>query len=210
LTSAAPLKANRRSDRADAGAGRARTRLGVLEDRREADSRGPGTGGGAGSGTGTGLGSGDASQSRGVSAGFTWRGTRPSVRLNAFSAEQQPSASRSPTPVPPTANLDVHLSGGELAVDDAAQYDTYAYHYRIGVSAAAGQYVGQSAAVLSTTSTPRTLAFADASGSWSKRGDSWAASVLLGSSGTGGKSFDQSFTRGTASTGFAFRGFGFR
>jgi hypothetical protein len=151
---------------------------------------------------------GDASQSRGVSAGFTWRGTRPSLRLNGFSAEQQPSASRSPTSVPLSANLDVRLSGGELAVDDAAQYDTYAYHYRIGASAAAAQYVGQSAAVLSTTSTPRTLAFADASASWSKRGDSWAASVLLGASGTGGKSFDQSFTRGTASTGFAFRGFG--
>jgi hypothetical protein len=146
---------------------------------------------------------GDASQSRGAAPEFTWRGTRPSLRLNGFSAEQQPSASRSPVPL--SANLDVRLSGGEIAADDAAQFDTWGYHYRIGASAAAAQYVGQSAAVVSTGSTTRALAFADAYASLSRRGDTWSASATVGTSGSGGKSFDRSFTRGTASVGFAVR-----
>ena len=145
---------------------------------------------------------GDASQSRGVAAEFTWRGWRTALRARGFVAEQLPSESRSPVPL--AALLDVRMSGGEVGLDRAVQFDSWGYRYRIGGSAAAVRDVGDSAAPTSS-STARALGFVDLSASWTKRGDASSFTGTVGASGTGGTSFDRSFSRGSASVGLNIR-----
>ena len=145
---------------------------------------------------------GDASQSRGVAAEFTWRGWRTALRARGFVAEQLPSASRSPVPL--AGVLDARMGGAEVGLDRTAQFDSWAYRYRIGGSAAAVRRLGE-LATLTSSSTTRALGFLDLSASWTKRGDASSLTGTVGASGTEGTSFDRSFSRGSGSVGFNLR-----
>ena len=145
---------------------------------------------------------GDASQWRGAAAEFTWRGWRNALRGRGFVAEQLPSASRSPVPL--VAPLDVRMSGGEVGLDRAIQFDSWGYRYRIGGSAAALRGIGDSTP-LTSPSTTRALGFVDLSASWTKRGDASGITTTMAASGAGGTSYDRSFSRGMASLGLNVR-----
>ena len=123
-----------------------------------------------------------------------WRATRPAIRVALFDAQQNlaESAADRGTMFP----LYSRLQGGELALDNSWTFDTRAFRYRAGGSAA--RETSEIATVGTTRDvSTRGLGFMDAGLSLSHRTD--AATFALGLTGnyTAGTSVDQSFRRST-------------
>jgi hypothetical protein len=137
---------------------------------------------------------GQAAAWRGGRLSGAWRGTRPSIRVSLFDAQQYlgESASNGGSIFP----LDSRLQGGELALENLWSFDTFAFRYRAGGSAA---HQKNEFAMLPATQTVATrgLGFVDAGLALVHRND--AATFTLGLSGnyTGGTSDDRTFSRST-------------
>jgi len=131
---------------------------------------------------------------RGGRLSGVWRGTRPSIRVALFDAQQElsESVSQRGTMFP----LDTRLQGGELALDNSWSFDTRAFRYRAGGSAT--RQTNEIASISATKDVAtRALGFLDAGLSLSRRND--AATFALGLTGnyTGGTSSDLSVRRST-------------
>lgn len=154
------------------------------------------------------LSTGDRAAWRGGSVSATWRGTRPSFRLQVFGAEQRPSATRSN--IAPATDLDVRLTGAQLTLEDTRQYDTWAARLRLGASAGEiRQYplTDSSAGVRAgVRSSARPMLFGSGAIAWTQRGDATSITETLGSNFTAGRSFDTRFYRGVASAAVAIGG----
>jgi len=142
---------------------------------------------------------------RGGRLSGVWRGTRPTIRLALFDAQQElsESASHRGTMFP----LDTRLQGGELALDNTWSFDTRAFRYRAGGSAA--HQTNEIATIAATKDVAtRALGFVDAGLALSHRND--AASFAMGIAGNyaAGTSSDQSFHRSTGSVSLSMSGNG--
>lgn len=155
---------------------------------------------------------GDAASWRGAAASATWRGTRPSIRLEAFGAEQRPSATRSG--VPPSVNLDSRLTGGQISLDGTRQYDAWATRFRIGAGLAqihefelpqAGAS-GETRLENVARRSRRAMVFGHGAAAWTQRGDAINVTETVGGNVTVGQSFDAHFARGVATAGFSVSG----
>jgi hypothetical protein len=149
---------------------------------------------------------GQAAAWRGGRISGIWRGTRPSIRITLFDAQQDLSESSSHRGA--MFPLDTRLQGGELALDNSWSFDTRAFRYRAGGSAA--HETNEIATVASTKSVAtRALGFVDAGLSLSRRND--AATFALGLSGNyaAGTSSDQTFHRSTGALTLIAAGTGF-
>ena len=127
---------------------------------------------------------GDAAAWRGGRVQLSWRGTRPSVGADFFSAEHRPSASRSR--VPGSASLDERLTGAALGVGGGAQYDTWGLRYRTGAAA---------------MSRGRRLLYGDVGASWTQRGDITTRTELLSAVLVAGRAEGQTFHRAMGAVG---------
>ncbi len=142
---------------------------------------------------------------RGARLSGVWRGTRPTIRLALFDAQQELSESMSHrgTMFP----LDARLQGGELALENLWTFDTRAFRYRAGGSAA--HQTNEIADVPGTTTiATRGLGFVDAGLSVSHRNDAAAFSLGISGNYTGGTSADQTFRRSTGTLSVSASGTG--
>jgi len=137
---------------------------------------------------------GQAAAWRGGRLSGVWRGTRPAIRLALFDAQQDLSESMSNhgTMFP----LDTRLQGGEVALENLWTFDTRAFRYRTGGSAAHQTNEIANVSATKTTAT-RALGFLDAGLSLTHRNDAAAFSIGLSGNYTGGNSDDRAFHRST-------------
>ena len=149
---------------------------------------------------------GDAAAWRGGSVELTWRGFRPALRLNLYSAAERQSATRSAVDRP--FAFDTRLDGGELAIDGSWLSDAWGVGYRIGGSMARDHLDIPTLSPAVSTTTTRSVAFAGVTAAWSQRGARSAFSESLGLHGTVGHSFDTRFQRATFSAAIATSGSG--
>jgi len=150
------------------------------------------------------IAAGDAAAWRGAAMGFSWRGWRPGIRLQAFDAEQRLSASRARAALP--FALDTRLAGGALALDANRSFDTWASRYRLGATAGTARMDLRSGAGDSSARAARNLAFADGGLTVVQRGDGWRLSESLAANIAAGQSFGTRFSRGIASASIATSG----
>ena len=137
---------------------------------------------------------GQAAAWRGGRLTGVWRGTRPAIRLALFDAQQDLSESLSNhgTLFP----LDTRLQGGELAIESLWTFDTRAFRFRAGGSAAHQNNEIADVSATKTTAT-RALGFIDAGLSLAHRTDAAAFSIGVSGNFTGGNSDDRAFHRST-------------
>jgi hypothetical protein len=147
---------------------------------------------------------GDPAHWRGANFGFTWRGSRPAIRLNLFSATKRQSATR--TPVDRPFAFDTWTHGLELAIANDLSSDTWAVRYKLGASIARDSLEIPSLTPMIATATTRRVAFADLSAAWVQRGARSALSESLGATRTDGRSFDTRFQRTTFTAALATSG----
>ncbi|HTI65071.1 MAG TPA: hypothetical protein VL524_16210 [Gemmatimonadaceae bacterium] len=152
------------------------------------------------------IAAGDAAAWRGSDLDFTWRGTRPALRLSLFSADERQSATR--TSVDRPFAFDTKLDGGLFAVDGNWLSDGWAVGYRIGGSIAHDRLDIPTLSPVVSTSTTRGIVFARVSGAWLQRGARSTFSESLGASRTEGHSFDTRFQRTTFGASIATSGSG--
>jgi hypothetical protein len=142
---------------------------------------------------------------RGGRVSAVWRGSRPAIRASLFDAQQD--LSESDAHRAPMFPLDTRLQGGELALDNAWAFDTHAFRYRIGGSAA--RQTNEFAEISATKDVAtRGLGFLDAGLSLSRRGDNGAIAFGLSGNYTAGTSADRSFHRSTGSAALSLSGSG--
>jgi hypothetical protein len=142
---------------------------------------------------------------RGGRVSAVWRGSRPAVRVALFDAQQDLSESDSHRA--PMFPLDTRLQGGELALDNTWAFDTRAFRYRIGGSAA--RQTNEFAEISATKDVAaRALGFLDAGLSLSHRGDNGAIALGFAGNYTTGTSADRSFHRSTGSAALSLSGSG--
>lgn len=139
------------------------------------------------------LAAGDASQWRGASLDFGWRGTRPGLRLSIFAAEEDQSATRSPIDRP--FAFDTKLDGGELAIEGNWLSDGSAIGYRLGASIARDRLAIPNLSPVIVTTTTRRIAFVRADGAWLQRGAQSTLSESVSLLHTEGDAFDSRFQR---------------
>jgi hypothetical protein len=144
------------------------------------------------------IAAGDVATWRGGTLAFTWRGTRPSLSLEAFGADQHPSGNRAGVPISPA--LDARLLGGELSADEAFLYDSWQARYRL--SGSTGTVRLDPFAVQSN----RTLLAGDAAIAWTQRGTRSRLTESISTSLATGESFATRFSRGLVSLGLATGG----
>jgi Tol biopolymer transport system component len=135
-----------------------------------------------------------------------WRGTRPAIRVSLFDAQQElsESASHRGTMFP----VDTRLQGGELALDNTWTFDTRAFRYRAGGSAA--RETSEIATIAATRDiSTRGLGFVDAGLSLSHRTDAATFAVGIAGNYSGGTSSDRSFHRSTGTLILSASGIGF-
>ena len=149
---------------------------------------------------------GDASQWRGASLGLTWRGFRPALRINLYSAQERQSATRSPVDRP--FALDSRLDGAQLALDGDRYSDGSAIRYRIGASIARDRLDIPTISPAIVTATTRRIAFADVAGTWLQRGARSTLTESLSLTRTEGDAFDTHFQRTTVTAGVGTAGQG--
>jgi hypothetical protein len=153
---------------------------------------------------------GTAASWQGSSLAAIWRG-KPSlaIRIEPFVAGQRLSDSRSPIlhsldiGDSATRRLDTRLAGGMVSLDGTYAFETWSARFRLGGSAA------QLRDALPDTVArvgARMIGFADAGVSFVQRGDGISVSESLGSNFTGGRTFNESFARGTATLGLGVTG----
>jgi hypothetical protein len=103
------------------------------------------------------------------------------------------------------APLDSRMLGGELAVDGAQSYDTWASHYRFGGSVSRLRVDVPSIGV-EGSSQQRSLIFGDGTLTLVQRGDRSSLSESLGGNVATGRSLDTRFGRAVASATLAMSG----
>ena len=142
---------------------------------------------------------------RGGRVSGVWRGSRPAIRAILFDAQQELSegAAHRGAGLP----LDTKLVGGELALDNTWTFDTRAFRYRLGGSAA--HETNEIAAVAATRNVAtRELGFIDAGLSLSHRADNGAVALGLSGNYSAGTSSDRSFRRSIGSVALSASGRG--
>jgi hypothetical protein len=147
---------------------------------------------------------GAVAQWRGGAIDATWRGTRPSIRLQGFAAVQNLDESRADVPL--IANFDTRLAGGLLAVDGTHQADWWSSRFRIGVSDGQLRLATPEPLLTVTTRTDRELAVGDGAIGWALRNGPSTISGTLGGNVTIGRSVDRRFDRGVVSTSLGVSG----
>jgi hypothetical protein len=137
---------------------------------------------------------GDQAAWRGGAVNFSWRGSRPGIRLQLFDAAQQLSESRSHASL--SLPLDSRMAGGELALDGTRSFDTWGARYRLGgaVGRARVDVPSTTGAVVSRGQ--RDIAFGDGGLTFVQRGDRSSLTESISANVAGGSSFDDGFTRG--------------
>ena len=138
---------------------------------------------------------GDPARWRGANFGFTWRGFRPTIRLNLFAATERQSATIATVDRP--FAFDTWMQGLEFAIANDLSSDTWAVRYKLGASVARDSLEIPSLTPTIATATTRRVAFADLSAAWVQRGARSTLSETLGASQTDGRSFDTRFQRTT-------------
>jgi hypothetical protein len=146
---------------------------------------------------------GDKATWRGGALNFLWRGTRPGFRVQLFDAAQELSHSRAHVSLP--SPLDSRMLGGELTVDGARSYDTWASHYRLGGSVSRLRVDIPSIGV-EGSSRQRSLIFGDGALTYVQRGDRSSLTESISGNVAGGRSLDTRFARAVASATLATSG----
>jgi hypothetical protein len=144
------------------------------------------------------IGVGDVATWRGGTLGFTWRGMRPSITVEAFGAEQHPSGNRAGVAV--GGGLDARLVGVDVVGETSLLYDTWQAHYRLAGS------VGDVRLDPPGATSTRTLLGGDAAVAWTQRGARSRVTEAISASAVAGESFDRRFFRGLASFGLSTAG----
>jgi hypothetical protein len=146
---------------------------------------------------------GDKATWHGGALNVLWRGTRPGFRVQLFDAAQELSQSRARVSLP--VPLDSRMLGGELAVDGAQSYDTWASHYRLGGSVSRLRVDIPSIGV-EGSSRQRSLIFGDGALTFVQRGDRSSLVESFSGNVAGGRSLDTRFGRALASATLATSG----
>ena len=147
---------------------------------------------------------GDPAHWRGANFGFTWRGLRPTIRLNLFAATERQSATR--TPVDRPFAFDTRMHGLELAIANELTSDAWGVRYKLGASIARDSLEIPSLTPTIATATTRRVAFADLAATWIQRGARSALSESLGATRADGRSFGTRFQRTTFTAALATSG----
>ncbi len=144
------------------------------------------------------IGAGDVATWRGGTLAFTWRGTPPSLTLEAFGAAQHPSGNRADVPIAP--GLDARLDGIDVTADGTLLYDTWQARYRLSGS------VGNLRIDPLGATTDRSLLGGDGAVAWTQRGDRARVTEIIAANVMHGESFDTRFSRGLVSFSFSTSG----
>jgi hypothetical protein len=147
---------------------------------------------------------GDRAAWRGAALNFSWRGSRPGIRLQLFDAAQQLSRSR--TDISRPATLDSRIAGAEIALDGGRSFDTWGSRYRIGGALSRIHLDVPSTIGVGGSTSQRDIAFGDGAMTLAQRGDHSAVTESVGANVAVGQSFGRSFTRSVSSVTLATSG----
>jgi Tol biopolymer transport system component len=150
------------------------------------------------------IATGDRATWRGGALNFSWRGSRPGVRLQLFDAAQQLSASRTHVSIP--VALDSRIAGGELALDGSRSFDTWSSRYRLGGTVSRIHLDIPSSADVPASTSRRDIGFGDGVLTLAQRGDHSTVTESIGANVAVGRSSGRSFTRSVTSVSVASSG----